>query len=323
MSGSAGGASPPAEERQGVMRRAGYKVRKTGDAEWEMSPDEILWIHGNFNWFPRIRRQLLATPRDQRPFVVVWHTEPLPLPAAAGMPRPRLSLREIKLIIRRDPDATDAYTNYRRLRQLADEGIPDLLVVSTRSRQEFLAEKGIAAEWVPLGYQRIMGRDLNSVRDIDVLFLGDELDARRNRALAYLRKHGVAIATMGRWGDPAFWGEPRTVLINRAKIFLNVCRNPGEFSGLRMLLGMANKSLVVSEPVYDPAPYVPGRHFVSATLEEMPEVIERYLRSDAERNAITSAAFSFVTGQLRREDSLRQILKLIEVRRVARPVSQT
>lgn len=160
-----------------------------------------------------------------------------------------------------------------------------------------------------------MGHDLKVTRDIDVLFLGVSDDGRRKGAIAYLRKRGVAIAAMGHPDDPAFWGPQRTALINRAKIFLNVYRSPGQLSGLRMLLAMANKSLVVSEPVYRPEPFVPGRHYVSSTFEDMPEVIERYLRSDAERQAITEEAFSFVTERLRMEDSVKKILELIESRR--------
>jgi hypothetical protein len=298
-----------------LMELAGYRARNTTDVPWSFGRDEIVWIQRNVNWFPKIRRQLLATPQDRRPFVVIWHTEPLPLPPAAGIPTGRLSLKEIGRIIRSDPAASDVYTNYRRLRQLATHEIPDLLVVSTRSRQEFLAGKGIAAEWVPLGYRPSMGRDLNISRDIDVLFLGVPSDRRRKSALEYLRKRGVEITVMGGPHDPAVWGEGRTALINRAKVFLNVYRNPGELSGLRMLLGMANKALVVSEPMYDPAPYVPGRHFVSSTIEDMPEVIERYLRSDVERNAITTEAFSFLTQHLRMNESLKTILKLIKTSR--------
>lgn len=123
------------------MERAGYIVSKTTDVAREFGRDETIWIQGNVNWFPHVRRRLLAMPRDRRPFIVIWHSEPLLLPQRAGMPRPRLDLNEIGRIIRRDSAASDPYTNYRRLRQLAAHGIPDLLVVSTRSRQEFLGEE--------------------------------------------------------------------------------------------------------------------------------------------------------------------------------------
>ena len=50
----------------------------------------------------------------------------------------------------------------------------------------------------------------------------------------------------------------------------SLTRHAGEFPGLRMILGMANGALVVSEPIYRPQPYVAGKHYVEATAEQMP-----------------------------------------------------
>ncbi len=58
---------------------------------------------------------------------------------------------------------------------------------------------------------------------------------------------------------------------------LSVGRFPGTFVGVRFLIGVACGALVVSEPLYDPSPYVPGEHFVQAPISELPGVIERYL----------------------------------------------
>ena len=43
-------------------------------------------------------------------------------------------------------------------------------------------------------------------------------------------------------------------------------------SASRLILGMANRSLVVSEPIYSPAPFVPGEHYVEANGRDIPEV---------------------------------------------------
>jgi spore maturation protein CgeB len=61
---------------------------------------------------------------------------------------------------------------------------------------------------------------------------------------------------------------------------------------------MANGALVLSEPVYDCYPFVEGRHFISAPVEDMPAVIQRYLRDESARRAITDEAYRFVTNEL-------------------------
>ena len=81
----------------------------------------------------------------------------------------------------------------------------------------------------------------------------------------------------GSWSDPAFWGENRIRLLNRAKIYLNLLRYPGETSYLRLITGAANKTLVVSEPMYKPAPFIAGTHYVSTPVEEMAGVIRSLL----------------------------------------------
>ncbi|MCC6262356.1 MAG: glycosyltransferase family 1 protein [Bryobacterales bacterium] len=273
--------------------------------------DGVLWLHGNAAFFPKVCRSLMRTPVDRRPLVVIWHMEPLPPPAASGIPKPMLHLREIAKIVLRDPRATDVYTNWFTLQRLHRNRLPDVLFVSAPGRREFLAERGIESHFVPVGYLPEMGRDLHSERDIDVLFLGSLDVPRRNRILKSLRKQGVSLAAYGDWKNPAYWGESRTVLVNRAKILLNLPRTAGEYSGIRILLGLANKSLVVSEPIYDPHPYIPGTHFVMGALEEIPGLISRYLEDDAARMEIVDAGYRAALNEFSMERSLQRILEIV------------
>ncbi|HEV8712229.1 MAG TPA: glycosyltransferase [Candidatus Binatia bacterium] len=292
---------------------AGCRVTQTGDEPLRLRADEVVWILGNANWFPVIRRQLAATPQAGRPVVVIWHTEPLPPPTAAGLPWPRLHARELAKIFLRHANATDVYTNYWRLRALARKGLPDLLAVSTRGGCQFLAERGTVAHWVPFGYDPSYGHDMNLPRDIDVLFLGEHQIPRRRRLLEDLRRQGINLLAVGSWSDPAYWGENRTRLLNRAKIVLNLQRHPGELSGVRFILAMANNALVISELIYDPAPYIPGKHYVSAAPEDFPRVIRYYLTHEDERMAIANEGHRFVTQELTMARSVAQILALIRV----------
>jgi hypothetical protein len=293
-----------------VLEQAGYRVSQMNDDTFDPSGVDVVWFQGNINWFPRARHQIsrLAV----RPAVLTWHSEPLPFPKDSGFPQPRLTLRELAKIALRDERATDAYTNFLRIRQMHAKGLLDLCVVSARSRQSFLAGKGIPSEFVPIGFHEGMGGRLDLVRDIDVLFIGTLDDSRHRKALKFLRSNGVSVKALGSWKDAQLWGDLRTQLINRAKIFLNIQRHAGQFSGYRMMLGMGNGAMVLSEPVHDPFPYEPGLHYVSTTLETMPVTIQKYLADDAARSAIVEAGFNLATGALRMENSVLQVVRLMD-----------
>jgi hypothetical protein len=295
-----------------LLREAGYRVAQVSNERLDLEKTDILLILDNANWFPVVCRQLQTTPKGERPFTVIWHAEPLPPPKSAGLPQPLLNLREIGKILLRDRRANDVYTNYFRLRALAEDGIPDLLVISTPGRLEFLAEHGIASTFVPLGYHPAEdGCDMGLERDIEVLFLGALNIPRRRRLLRRLRRRGVDLVARGSWSDPDLWGGSRTRLLSRTKIFLNLQRYPGELSGMRLIMGMANRTLVISEPMYKPGEFIPGKHYVSAESDEMPEVIDYYLHHDDERERMTTEGHEFVTRYLTMERSISTILRLI------------
>jgi hypothetical protein len=228
---------------------------------------------------------------------------------------PRLHLREIAKILLRDSRATDVYTNAFLLRKLIRAGLPDLLLVSTPGRQEYLAERGVASEFVPYGYDpESYGGPLDLTRDIDTLFLGALDVPRRKRLIRRLRRDGVAVQAMGNWSDPNCFGENRRRVLNRTKILLNLQRYPGELSGIRLILGMANGALVVSEPMYKTGPYVAGEHYVSATIAEMPDVVRHYLAHEEERARIVDAGRRLVFERVTLQRTVARMEELIAVR---------
>ena len=294
------------------MAAAGYDLTVANDRSLDPTGADVVWAQGNMNWFPRGRALLAEREQRDRPLLMVWHSEPLPFPKDSGFSHPHLTLREIAKIVLRDKRATDAYTNFFRLRKMHQRNQVDLIVVSSRSRQTFLAEKGIPSKFIPLGFHAGMGRRLDVERDIDVLFIGTLDDSRHRRAIRFLRSNGVNVQAIGSWKSAESWGEARTQLINRAKIFLNVQRHPGQYSGYRMLLGMGNGAMVLSEPVHDPFPYEPGLHYVSSSLESMPETILKYLADDHERSAIAEAGYRFATESLTMKSSMRELISSME-----------
>ena len=148
-------------------------------------------------------------------------------------------------------------------------------------------------------------------RDIEALFLGALDVPRRKRIIKELRRRGVDLIAKGSWFDKEFWAEDRTRLINRAEAFINIQRYPGEISAHRLILGMANKSLVVSEPIYRPTPFIPGEHYIEAEVSEMPETLNYYRTHHEERDRIVDRAHRFVTEELTMETSVSRVLSLV------------
>ena len=296
-----------------LLRRHCRRVEQVGDVR--LAPDEfdVVLILENSHWFPTVVSQFHAWKASPtRPLLAVWHWEPLPLPPAAGVPTPSLSLREMVKIVLRDRRATDIFTNLAELRRLRRDGWPDLLMVSSRAWQESLAQHGIPAHWVPYGYESGHGAPTGGQRDIEALFLGALSVPRRKKIIRDLWRRGVQLVAHGSWFDQRFWGDHRTRLINRARFFLNIQRYPREVSAHRLILGMANRSLVVSEPIYRAAPFVAGEHYVEAEARDMPEVLRYYREHPAEGEAIVDRAHRLVTETLTMESSVSRVVALID-----------
>ena len=288
------------------FRSLGHEAELIPDGGDASAADAAL-LFGGAHWYPGTWR----LPRDRRPRIVLWHTEPLPLPSTAGLLLARRHARELAKVVLRDSRRSDPRSNVHALRRVLRERLVDVVVVSTFERKLYLAEQGLDVPFVPLGYDPVThGRDRKRPRDVDVLFLGALDVPRRRRFFRRLEDEGVAVRALGHWSDARLWGEDRGELLNRTKILLNLPRHPGMLSGGRMLLGMANKALIVAEPIFQPRPYVPGEHYVSAAPDEMADVIRRYLDDGTARHAITESAYAFVTKELTLARSLARIAEL-------------
>jgi len=300
-----------------ILQGLGLDARVAREHEAELAPGRILLVGGNPRWFRRLLSRVAALPPEQRPYVVVWHTEGLPMPAAAGFPPERLTLREVAKIVLRDRRINDQYSNARYLRRLSREGIVTVLAVVSQAHQAYLAEHGIESEFVPIGHHPTYGRQLGLERDIPVLFLGEHRIRRRRQILERLRRDGLDILALGSASPTkGHWGEARTELLNRTKILLNLPRYPGHLSD-RVMMGMATGALVVSEPMYLPAPFQPGVHYVESEVDEMADTVRSYLADDEARRRITDTAYTFLTELHTYEGVFARLLELAD-RAVAR-----
>lgn len=298
-----------------ILRHLRHRTIQSDDGHLDLEEIDVVIILENCRWFPTIAASLAARRAAARmPLVVVWHWEPLPLPRAAGLPPPTLSLRERVKIIFGDMRATDPYTNFSHLSRMSRQGSYDLLIVSSQAWQESLLEHGISCHWVPYGYESGDGAPASAPRDIPALFLGAVNIPRRKRIIGELRRKGVALVAKGSWFKRALWSSERARLINRADTLINIQRYRGEISAHRLILGMANRALVVSEPIYRPTPFIPGEHYVEAEVCDMPATLDYYRTHRDERDRIVDRAYRFVTEELTMESSVSRILSLVGAR---------
>jgi hypothetical protein len=289
------------------FRDAGHEVITSEDVD--PSVDAVL-IPNQPTFYARTLDQLRALgPR--RPRVVAWMTEPLVPPLSSGLPWPRRTHRDwIKLALR-DKRVIDARSNEHRVVALVEEGLLDAVATTTIGRVERFAEVGIDAAWVPLHVGSNQHADLRLERDIPVLFIG-AMTVPRRRLLAWrIKRAGVPLMAVGDWHNPGYWGDERTRLLNRAVITLNINRFPGNFPDARFNLGAANRSLIVSEPVYRPDPYVAGETYVEAEAADLPDVLMQWLADHEARARMVDAAYETVMTRLARGRSVAALLALL------------
>ena len=80
---------------------------------------------------------------------------------------------------------------------------------------------------------------------------------------------------------------------------------------------MATRCCVLSEPIYDPRPFVPGLHYAEAPIEALAEAAAALLADDARRTAIADAGHAFALEE-HTLDRTAAILSEVAVRAAAR-----
>jgi len=202
----------------------------------------------------------------------------------------------------------NASADWRWIKSAHGRGWLDFCFASGQPRVQFLRSRGIRADLLPFGYHPRWGRDLQRPRDVDVLFLGQKDGGPRGLALGRLREE------LGRRGCPLTLvrrahGTAREQLLSRARITVNLLRAPHDLAGLRVLLGLACGTLVVSEHCDGTGAFQPGKHFVMVPATQMADTIEYYLAHEAERRQIADEGHRFVTRELTLANVLTKLLQ--------------
>jgi hypothetical protein len=220
--------------------------------------------------------------------------------------------------------ATTERSGARSVRQLRDlVGTVDRLVVTSRDRQATLGDHGIVAHVVPFGYAPAVAGPLTPPdampRDLPMVFLG----STGSRA-------AVTRTLIRRWCDERadltaardIWGADRNALLRRARVILNVQRIAGDFIGTRLLLALAAGAAVVTDPMEDPHPFVPGIHYVEAPLENLLDEAGALLADEPRRRRIVQAGQALLANELSMTRSLARVLALLDAPASALPPRQ-
>jgi hypothetical protein len=283
------------------------------------------------------RLLLVGRPGRFRPFLdsaggpprTVWTGEPLPrapegprtTPIAGRRSMARRAVRPIGATLRRVPlpsridrrrvsITTDRLTraNLDELAMAAAGGAE--LVVTSRDRGECLAAWGLAARVVPFGYHERHAGPLTPAgagpRDVPLLLLGSRAaHTRRATAVDRLRRGG---AGRGLRIADGTWGSERERLLRRTRVMVDVHRIPGNFVGLRLLLSLAAGVALVTEPMTDPSPFVPGIHYLEAPLDDLLDVALALDADEPRRATIVEAGQALLRDHLTMRSSLEGVL---------------
>lgn len=313
------------------------------DGEIPSQPDVIL-LFGPFGKFLHIPQAFSHLPGHRRPVFAYWNTEglpdlrlPWPLVKAVSLVRSltgRMSASpdpQVRRLAARPPFA-QLENRLIRFRYVGDylyarrKGWLDVFYDISAVYAAYYRRHGIPAGVAPFGAYREWYADLGLERDIDVLWMGKRGTPRRSQALdrlsSELRERGVEIYVVDNEERPFVFDQDRTVLINRAKITLNLLRTWYDENSLRICMAAPNRSLIVSEPLLTHVPeYQAGVHYVAAPLERMADTIVHLLEDDAGRQRIVQNGYQLLTGTLTFRRSMQFLLE--GVRRVRPDAGRT
>ena len=195
-----------------------------------------------------------------------------------------------------------------------------------------LRRRGVRAKRLELGYTPVWDRfddATEAARPLDVLFLG-AATPRRLRELArcadVLWPRATKLIISDHTGGPNdqalpnfIVGEAKLDLLRRSRVLLNIHRSEEPyFEWVRAVEAFHCGAVLVTEASVDYAPLVPGRHFLAARLENLPDVLEAALDDEERLGSIRRAAYELLrTRPL--IDGARQLAETAATL-VARPV---
>lgn len=292
----------------------------------------VIFAYAPFGSLAPLVKQIVERPREKRPLLALWLTEPLPNPQIPEWLRRGIgTIRTTgeNLAYRQSGDGTWQcnrrmlwftnralrYRYYGDLFWLQRQGILSVLAVTSRLNGDFLRARGFDPVVAYVGTHPEWYGDLQLERDISVLWIGKVATRRRRRVLntvrQELRSRGIEILVVDGVENPYIFGYERTILLNRTVITLNLLREEYDDNSLRYFLAAPNRSLIVSEPTLRHTPFLPNVHLVEAPIEQLPDTVCYYLANEQARSKIVENAYQLATKSLTMENAVEQILQKV------------
>ena len=224
--------------------------------------------------------------------------------------------RELRNDGRTDFDGVDANSIYFAaaqfawLKQMVERRVFDHVFTSALPRWQFLDSRHIETRFVPIGYHPGWAAQHQRQRTEDVVFIGK---TRRTRRQAILRRLQSELADRGvglRLVDRNCFGRDRAELLASTKILLTLAKFPWDHAGIRLMMGAASGTMVVSGPRGDAAPFRAGEHFVQCELSDLADAIIYYVQHDLERSRIVENMRQFAAREWTLQRSLAKILSV-------------
>jgi len=203
--------------------------------------------------------------------------------------------------------------NLAELRR-AHEWVEELAVPSA-NRVAGARLAGWEARQVPFGYHAAMCGPLVPAdapgRDIDVLFLGRDVNARGRRArwLELFQRQigdGVKVVVV----DRGLYGAERHALLARTRIVVDIHRVPFNSTGMRFLLVTAGGAALVNEETFDVWLPRPEEHIVEAPREGLAAAVLSLLDDEDRRRRLVDASQNLLRTELSMGKCLTRVLGL-------------
>lgn len=100
--------------------------------------------------------------------------------------------------------------------------------------------------------------------------------------------------------------------IVQSRIVINIHQSNMNFpEWLRIMLGMANKKLVISESISHISPLVANKHIVISNWRAMPKRIQYFLKHQREYKKITKQGYNFIKKKYRMDRFIKEFSRLI------------
>jgi hypothetical protein len=274
-----------------ALRECGYAVEESVDC-FPALDDDLVYVY---------------VPHEYHPLV-----EELAHPSTAQLRR--------TVVVCTEQPGTQWFETSREIASRAG-AVVDINVLGVRE----LTKLGVKAEHVPLGYVPAWDAwngEEDSPRSTDMVFLGGATERRTallSRCAEPLagRRSAIYLTESTRphvAGGSSFLAHNRKWrLLADSKVLLNVHRTALPYMEWhRVVGGMLNGCVVLTEHAMGAEPLVPGEHYLSANYESLPQVLEGALADPGRLERIRQDAYELIRSEMPVERMVERLESAIE-----------